>query len=78
MSTVIGFCGRVARQRSAKPSTAVRIRSEPPFFEKTIVTAMVFFFIYVMNRLGKAKQFHSAFMISYKPKQLALFIYLAV
>jgi hypothetical protein len=39
---------------------------------------MVFFFIYVMNRLGKAKQFHSAFMISYKPKQLALFIYLAV
>jgi hypothetical protein len=31
-----------------------------------------------MNRLGKAKQFHSAFMISYKPKQLALFIYLAV
>ena len=31
------FRGRVARQRSAKPSTAVRIRSEPlVFLGKTI------------------------------------------
>jgi hypothetical protein len=28
---MVWFRGRVARQRSAKPFTAVRIRSKPPF-----------------------------------------------
>ena len=42
-----GYLGRVARQRSAKPSTAVRIRQVPQRRESFFETILFFFCLYL-------------------------------
>ncbi len=46
-------CGRVARQRSAKPCTAVRIRSTPLKVKPVLFLERVFFYIFIYKKTMK-------------------------